>query len=60
MLGLYDGDVLEARGELRGDAQQLLVFRPKLLMVLEQTAVLISEIITFFSENLFTRGALCT
>ena len=51
MLGLYDGDVLEARGELRGDAQQLLVFRPKLLMVLEQTAVLISEIITFFSSE---------
>ena len=43
MSGLDYGHVLQPGGELRGDAEQLLVLGPQLLVVLEQAAVLISE-----------------
>ena len=40
------GHVFQPGGELRCDAEQLLVFGPQLLVVLEQAAVLISENVT--------------
>ena len=46
MSGLDYGHVLQPGGELRGDAEQLLVLGPQLLVVLEQAAVLISENVT--------------
>ena len=46
MSRLDHGHIFQPGGELRGDAEQLLVFRPQLLMVLEQAAVLISENVT--------------
>ena len=43
MSGLDHCHVFQPGGELRGDAEQLLVLGPQLLVVLEQAAVLISE-----------------
>ena len=37
------GDVLQARGELGGHTEQLLVLRPQLLVVLQQAAVLVPD-----------------